>query len=92
MGVGLVGQHPPDPHTLPVHVDVVDVVEQGQQLRVVPGLARGEDHRQRQTSRVHGQVDLACQFASKAPEAFALDGEVFDPVRAAPFFRAPAAC
>jgi len=52
VGVGLVCQHPPDPHTLPVDVDVADVVQQREQLRVVPGLARGQDHRQRQAGGI----------------------------------------
>lgn len=41
VGVGLIGQHSPDPHFPPVHLDVPDVVQQRQQLRVVPGLPRG---------------------------------------------------
>lgn len=92
VGVSLVGQHPPDPYFLSVHLDVPDVIQQRQQLRVVPGLPRREDHRQRQPRGVDGQVKLGRQSASGASEAFAVDGEVFDPVRAAPFFRAPAAC
>ena len=70
-----------------------DLVEQREQLRVVPGLARGEDHRHRQSATVDREVDLAGQSAAGPSEGFPVDGESFDPPGgAAPFFRAPAEC
>src|SRR3712207_8421647 len=60
--------------------------------RVVAGLAGREDHRQRQTRGVHDQMELGRQPSAGSSEALPVDGEGFDPVRAAPFFRAPAAC
>ena len=95
MGVGLVGQHPLRPFSgsaATLTADV-DLVEQREQLRVVPGLARSQDHRHRQSAAVDREVDLAGQPAAGSSEGFSLDGEVFDPGGgAAPFFRAPAAC
>src|SRR5687768_7069071 len=71
----------------------VDLVEQRQQLRVVPGLSRSQDDRHRQATPVHSEVDLAGQPASGPSEGFPVDGEVFDPVGgASPFLRAPAEC
>src|SRR5512133_3240984 len=95
MGVGLVGQHPlrsfpGPPGPVPAHADLV---EQREQLRVVRGLARGEDHRHRQSATVDREVDLAGQSAAGPSEGFSLDREGFDPPGgAAPFFRAPAEC
>src|ERR1700754_2323974 len=95
VGVSLVGQHPLRSGAWSagsVSADR-DLVEQGEQLRVVPGLSRSEDHRHRQAAAVDGEVDFAGQSASGSSEGFAVDGEVFDPVGgASPFLRAPAEC
>src|SRR4051812_8375137 len=69
-----------------------DLIEQRQQLRVVPGLPGGEQDGHWQSAPVDGQGQLAGQSAAGAAEGFAVDGEGFDRVAAAPFFRAPAAC
>src|SRR3954452_19329785 len=95
MGVGLVGQHPirASARTSGSVPADRDLVEQREQLWVVPGLARGQDDRHWEAAAVDGEVDLAGQPASRSSEGFALDREGFDPVGgAAPFFRAPAEC
>ncbi len=92
VGVGPVGDDPPDPHPPPVHVDAADVAQQREQWWVVACLTWGEDHRQRQPGGIDGQVELGRQSAAGASEALPTDGEVLDPLRAASFFRAPAVC
>ena len=92
MRVGLVRQDPRNPHRAPVDLQIRNVVQQWQQPGIVAGLTRGEDEGQRQTERIDSKVDLAGQSAPGPPEAVPFDGEGLDPVCAAPFFRAPAAC
>jgi hypothetical protein len=88
MRVGLIGHHPGRAGAGPTRAASVDadLVQQWQQLRVVPGLPRGEDDRHRQTAPVDGEVDLAGQSASGPAEGFPVDGERFDPLAgASPF-------
>ncbi len=63
-----------------------DLVEQGQQLRVVTGLVWSEDDPHRQPASVHGEVDLAAWSPSGASEGFTIDRERFGGGSAAPFF------
>ena len=95
MRVGLVSQDPIRAlarSTRTVATDR-DLVEQGQQVRVVPGLAGSQDDRHRQAATVDGEVDLAGRSAAGSSEGFSVEGEGLDPVGgAAPFFRAPAEC
>jgi hypothetical protein len=82
VGVGLVGQDSVGPGAWSagsVPVDR-DLIEQGEQLRVVPGLAGGEDHRHGQAAAVDSEVDLAGQPAAGSSEGFSVDGEGFDPL------------
>ena len=95
VGVGLVGDHPV--RTLPWSswpgAGDRYLLQQREQLRVVPGLTGSQHHRHRQPAAIDGQVQLGRQSAAGPAEGFPFDGEVFDPAgRAAPFFRAPAAC
>ena len=93
--VRLVSDHPAGPASwsaAPGRADA-DLIEQRQQLRVVTGLAWGDQDRHRPAAAVHGEVDLGGQPAPRASEPFALDRKVLDPGGAGtPFFRAPAAC
>src|SRR5690606_17157333 len=94
-GVGLVRHDPvrtlPGPAG-PVALDA-DLVQQRQQLRVVPGLPGREDHAHRQPAAVGRKVDLGRQASPRPAERLTGDRELVDPPgRAAPFFRAPAAC
>ena len=81
MGVGLVGQHPLRLATRPAGPVAPDrdLIEQRQQLRIVPGLTRRQNDRHREASPVDGQVDLAGQSAAGPSEGFSFNGEVLDP-------------
>src|SRR3712207_1054809 len=94
MGVGLVRDQVIGARARPPGADAghPDGIQQGQQLRVVPGLTGRAEHRQRQPTPIHGQMDLAGQSASGAAEGLTVDREGLDRCTAAPFFRAPAAC
>ena len=56
-------------------LDLIDLIEQRELLRVVPGLARGEDHRHRQSAPVDREMNLAGQPAAGSSEGFSVDDE-----------------
>src|SRR5690606_26425588 len=80
-GVGLVRQDPvrtlPGPAG-PVALDA-DLVQQRQQLRVVPGLPGREDHAHRQPAAVGRKVDLGRQASPRPAERLTGDRELVDP-------------
>lgn len=95
MRVRLVSKHPHRSFAGSARSDTAhaDLVQQRQKLRIVAGLAGGDQDRHRQTAPVDREMDLAGQPAPRAPEAFTFNCECFDPPASGPpFFRAPAAC
>src|SRR5690606_14946866 len=95
MRIGLVGDHPSrsapwGATPLTAHAELV---EQREELGVVASLAGTNEDGHGPAPAVDREVDLAGQSAPGPSEAFAWDGESFDPGGpGSPFFRAPAAC
>ena len=95
--VGLVGQQPPRagarvPAARPGHPDGL---QHGLELRGIPALARGDQHRQRFLVLLAGQVHLGGQPAPGAAQAMIgrlLAGAAGRLGLQVPLFRAPAAC
>ena len=95
--VGLVGQDPAGPGPRPSRAKAwhPDAAQHRRELGAVAALTGGDHDRQGALASLDGQVQLAGQPASGAPEAMVL-GLIVDPARffalPVPPLRAPAAC
>jgi hypothetical protein len=85
VGVGFVCEDPPDPHSLPVDVDVVNVVEQRQRRGLSPAWPGVRITASGRPAVLTARWSFGGQSSAGASKAFAVDGEGFDPVRTAPF-------
>jgi len=95
VGIGLIQDHHVGTATWPTRPVTADadVVEQRQELGIVPGLTRCEQDPHRPPPTIDSEMDLGAQTTSGSAEVLFPDGESFDGFAgAAPFFRAPAAC